>query len=351
MNPNNTLGYEIYNTLMAKKYAVLETRLGQLHEQFVAGKLDEKTFYDAFESMHDGYKSELAASVDGWVEAYPDSYVARLGRSFFKHSEGYHKRGFDRAHNVETEQWQGMYNDFQVSYDDAFLSLKLSPRPTLTYANLIGLEIAGGTLDQIEAYYHQGITMDESSILLRKQMLWALRPEWHGDGNFAKMDAFLAEPAQKKLPEIVQKLFRAKRLSAEGHYTAIFQNNPSVGITALLASIALEPDDFDFNYKNLGFLLFQAGRFNETVDILEKFFERTDSPEPILPLLIMSRLLVNIYDKRARVLARQGIENGMTDEGLVEVYQVLKNPGLFLFKLRVMLFVIRNNIKSEAKKA
>jgi tetratricopeptide (TPR) repeat protein len=350
MNPKNALGYEIYNTLMAKKYAALETRLGRLHEQFVDGKLDEQTFYDAYESMHDGYKPELAVSVDGWVEAYPHSYVARLGRSFFKHSEGYRKRGFDRAHNVEAEQWQGMYDDFQVSYGDAFLSLKLSPRPTLTYANLIGLEIAGGTLDQIEAYYNQGIAIDESSLLLRKQMLWALRAEWHGGGNFAKMDAFLAEPAQKKLPEAAQRLFKARRLAAEGHYTAIFQNQPSVGITALLASVALEPDDFTINYENLGLLLFQAGRFTEVVSILEKYFERTDSPEPILPLLIMSRLLVNIHDKRARVLAKQGIENGVTDEGLMQIHQVLQRPGLFLLKLRVMLLVIRNNIKTEANK-
>jgi tetratricopeptide (TPR) repeat protein len=345
MNPENTIGIEVRETLLAKNYTALETRLGKLHRDFERNQISEEVFADAFAVFTDDDLPELKPLLNEWVAKYPQSYSALLARSQFLYVEGHKKRGFDRATNVQDEQWQGMLTAFQDAYADGLNSLQFSEKPTLTYINLMRIESTGGTLENIQAHHQSGLEKHPNSLLLRRRMMLCLRPEWQGEGDFALMDAFLADPMQRQLPESDQRQLQAMRFSAQGHWLAVFQNKVSEGVTAFQMAVKLHPNAWD--YDRLGIHCMHLKRYPEAVEAFEESFKRTEDPESNLFMLIFCRLMVNAGDKRARVLAAQGAANSVG--GVDELHSALKSPGLFNLGLKSFLAAIENSIQKRLK--
>jgi len=78
--------------LRAGRFQELDDHYSAVQRQFDAGKISGDELRNEFRSFYPTDR-DLEATLDGWVRAFPKSYVARLARAIYYKRVGFEERG------------------------------------------------------------------------------------------------------------------------------------------------------------------------------------------------------------------------------------------------------------------
>jgi tetratricopeptide (TPR) repeat protein len=102
------------------------------------------------------------------------------------------------------------FGDMRALFTDAMAeleaSLKLDPKPVLSFGTLISLSRADRGFGDKDEYLSQAVALDDKVYTARIAYLQAIRPEWGGSHD--QMQSFIAESTPSLLPHQVARLKR-----------------------------------------------------------------------------------------------------------------------------------------------
>jgi tetratricopeptide (TPR) repeat protein len=311
-----------------------DEHLNALQQDFERGTIKEQPLAKAMRAFFN-YDKALVAPLERWVARHPTSYAASLARGTHLISEGHHQRGFSKAQLVEENQWQGMFDRFGVAYSELSRSLDLTAKPVLSHVEIMRLENVGGTLERAQSDYDRAVELHPPSLAARRQMIWLLRPEWHGGRTFEALDRYLADPSHQVLEADERQLLRADRYAAEAHWLNMFADRAADSLPSYNEAMRLDPEN-TFNFYGRGLALLRLNRNREALGDLEAAVREEPSDAFIFPLAICL-LRLNIRDARARTLVETTAQQG--GEGCRILLKYIKNPGWFNSNLKQALSV------------
>jgi tetratricopeptide (TPR) repeat protein len=181
---------KLRSLLKAGEYARLDAEMSALQKAYRAGAIDDEAAAEPYYLLVDS-DPDLRAAYDGWVRALPNSYAARLARGFYLTRMGYLARGTDYAHKTAKARMDDMQAYFKAASADLERSLKLDPRPTLSYSTLIWIAQGVGAPEVAVGYLDDAITLDQRVFTARLTYFGGLRPEW--GGSLERMEAMLRD--------------------------------------------------------------------------------------------------------------------------------------------------------------
>jgi hypothetical protein len=131
------------NIFFQKSYLLLSTKnyeeLDQLYKQYLdlyAGhKITAEELTKKFETF--ARTPDLGPRYDEWVNAFPESYSARLARGIYRSATAWEKRGSNLANNTSDAQFRGFGEMLLEARSDLKASLALNSRPVNSYSYLI----------------------------------------------------------------------------------------------------------------------------------------------------------------------------------------------------------------------
>ena len=135
---------------------------------------------------------------DQWVQAYPDSFAARLARGAYYYRMAWAARGNDYYSATPREHLKRMETYLARSRPDLQASLELTAKPYLSTLYLLNVELLDGSPEARRRWLDLGTSIDPNNVMLRKRYLVSLMPRW--GGSFAQMRAYIDECAQQDVP-------------------------------------------------------------------------------------------------------------------------------------------------------
>lgn len=182
--------------LEAEDYTTLDGYYTKIQGDYEAGRTSERELYDAFHTLYD----ENAAHeryFNGWVAAFPDSYVALLARGTYFYRVASFTRGAEFLDRTSRQQIAAMTGYLDRAEPDLIASLKLTAKPYLSTLYLLDINILDGSADQRRRWFEQGTAIEPGNWHLRERYMFSLRPRW--GGSYEQMQAFLRDCEQLNL--------------------------------------------------------------------------------------------------------------------------------------------------------
>jgi len=224
--------------LLEGRYAELDAEIDAIHQQFASGKLEEDDYAATFSTGLIGPDDpRLEPLLLAWLNACPQSYVARQIYAIYCHSMLYAYRGNYTSNTITPFREIKMYEWGWKCFDSLQQALALPvEKPLLSYDLMIqllrvwdgGVELDDDpwppvsaeeralcakphpklTPEQLDSTYWlgKGLACAPDTMILRSNYLYQLTPQWCGSEE--AMRAFVAE----QLPQLDAK--RGKELQA-----------------------------------------------------------------------------------------------------------------------------------------
>jgi uncharacterized membrane protein YjgN (DUF898 family) len=184
--------------LKSGDYETVNRYFEDLQHRYETGGLSDQQLYQGFHALYED-EAGNARYFNQWVQAHPDSYVARVARGTYYYRMAMAARSDDyvtrqsapiRARRIESY--------FALARPDLKASLKLTARPYLSALYLLNVEIVGGSPDLRRQWLDLGTSIDPKGVMIRKRYLISLQPLW--GGSIDQMRAYIDECAQQGLP-------------------------------------------------------------------------------------------------------------------------------------------------------
>jgi tetratricopeptide (TPR) repeat protein len=184
-------------------FAELDAQMASYQAAYREGTIGDEEASKPFIALKTN-DPDLRPAYDKWVAQHPDSYAARLARGFYLTSLGYVARGSSYASETPRARFGDMRALFNEARSDLQSSLKLDPKPTLSFGSLISIARADHGFGDPADYLAQAVALDDNVYTARIAYLSAIRPEW--GGSHAEMESFIAQSEPSLLPHQIAKL-------------------------------------------------------------------------------------------------------------------------------------------------
>lgn len=173
-------------------HEALERGYRDLFDRYRRGDISESTFRLILGWLAGG-GDELAAPLDRWVEAYPDSWAARVARGSHRTASGFAARGKQGVLNTPEEAFVRMRAYFAAAKRDLTRAIELEPRVLESYADLIRIARSLGDQDACRKWADAAIRVNPLTYHTRVRYLVCSLPQW--GGSYAKMRAIALDAA------------------------------------------------------------------------------------------------------------------------------------------------------------
>lgn len=184
--------HQILTVLRDGNYAALDAAMNAVQQDYRGGTVSDVALVRQFGAFA-RTDQELAGLLDGWVQAYPDSYAAHLARGAFYFRCGVAARGMRYASRTTEAQLAGMRLYLGKARADLEASLALDPKPLASYRYLIIISRMTGDKGATRALASNALALDPDSIMIRRPYMVSLETRW--GGSLEEMLAFRAESA------------------------------------------------------------------------------------------------------------------------------------------------------------
>ena len=194
-----------YLQLSTKNYAELEQSFKQHLDLYARNEITAEELANMFETF--SKTSGLDPRYDEWINAYPESYSARLARGIFRSATAWEKRGNDYANNTTDSQFRRFDETLEDARADLLLSLKLYARPVNSYRYLIRVSKGLG-LDDERDWLDAALKLDPKAYNPRFEYMDSIAPKWGGDEDL--MAEFLEESNKSPMSDKHKKIIEGK---------------------------------------------------------------------------------------------------------------------------------------------
>jgi len=191
--------------LESGKFAELDAEMSSHQNAYREGSIGDEEASKAFIALKTN-DPDLRPAYDRWVAQYPNSYCARLARGYYLMSLGWVARGSAYAAETPPARFADMQALFKDAMADLETSLKLDPKPTLSYGTMISISRSYRGLGDKDDYLAQALALDDKVYTARLSYLYSIRPEW--GGSVEQMQAFIGESERSLLAHQVAKFQR-----------------------------------------------------------------------------------------------------------------------------------------------
>jgi tetratricopeptide (TPR) repeat protein len=191
--------------LESQKLAELDAEMSAYQAAYREGKIGDEEASKAFIALKTN-NPDLRPAYDKWVADHPSSYAARLARGYYLMGLGYVARGSAYAAETPRPRFADMRKLFDQAMADLESSLKLDPRPTLSFGTMIAITQGAAELPRATEYLERAIAMDPKVYTARISYLHSLRPEW--GGSLEAMRSFTEQSESSLLPHQVVRMKR-----------------------------------------------------------------------------------------------------------------------------------------------
>lgn len=189
------------------RFAELEQTLSAVQAKYEADTNAEATMRRTFR-WFEVANPELEASFDQWVNLFPQSYAARLGRGLFLHSMAGAWRGRGYINQTHPARIEFMDGYLGRSYRDLEAASKLTNKPILAYATMISSAKLVGRGDFAAEVLSRAIKTDPHAVTPYYIYASMLEPRWGGSHEAMLALAAQAEtedhPKMKRLAKFIR---------------------------------------------------------------------------------------------------------------------------------------------------
>jgi tetratricopeptide (TPR) repeat protein len=269
--------------LTAGQFQVLDQRFTELQGRYRIGTIDDESMRAAFSAFYDT-NAPLAKQYDGWLKAFPQSYVAYLARGIYFEQVGRAKRGGEVIGKTTAQQMADMSAAFARSKQDLNASLALDQKPILSYVRLLSISQFEGSADESRQLLSRATKIDPDNFLVREAYMYTLQTRW--GGSVAQMQAFFDECAKTKLSAIHLRALKAQVVMDRAWVEENEEGNLAAAEVDYRKAVALGLDECQVClYEALAGVLSQQHKYSEAI----VFYSKAIKEQPDALALIAER--------------------------------------------------------------
>jgi hypothetical protein len=200
--------------LKSGNYQALNAAFSAIQAEYRIGARSDEALYDAFVALYDADEA-LGPAYDGWVTAYPRSYVALLARGIHHRKVGQNRRGGASIGETSETQLQGMEAEYRLAMQDLIAAKALDTRPLLTLSNEIDILANYDLAAQMRATLDESKRIDPGNLVVRRLYLAYLAPRWGGSEQ--QMHEFVQQARAEGLPEVKLRALEGVIVADQAH--------------------------------------------------------------------------------------------------------------------------------------
>jgi tetratricopeptide (TPR) repeat protein len=217
----------------------LESEFSAVQRRFELGEIAGDEARNAFRAFYPTHP-DLAPKYDGWVAAYPKSYVARLARAIYYKKRGLEERGGNYIAETSRTQLEQMDESFSKAIKDFGASIRMSPKPFLSYLHMLDIGRQYAPTSDSRVLYEHAVALDPTSFAVRQKYMITLSAKW--GGSLDSMRKFLAECRTAKLPDVQFRQLESMVYEDEG-WERENEGDLAAAEAAYRRAIELDPPD------------------------------------------------------------------------------------------------------------
>jgi len=162
------------------KYEVLSKYVEQFEAEAEADFHDEYRIHDAVDAFETP-EPALAASLDAWIAATPDSFAPWVARGAHRFALGFAQRGAEFAAKTDADNFKAMEAAFALAFGDLEHALRLNPRLMPARRNQIRIAFIGSQhTAELHAMCKRAFEICPACFQPRATEQMALEPRWGG---------------------------------------------------------------------------------------------------------------------------------------------------------------------------
>jgi tetratricopeptide (TPR) repeat protein len=256
--------------LRNERFQKLDSDYSALQRKFEQGKITSENLRDAFRAFYPTDR-DLAAKYDGWVKAYPKSYVARLARAIYYKKLGFEERGGGYISETSRAQLHNMDTALGKAIKDFGDSIPMTSKPFLSYFHMIDIGSAYAGPTYTRQLFDSAVRLDPRSADVRLKFMSALQAKW--GGSLDDMQQFLEECRHANLPASQFRKLESMVYEDEGWER---ENDGDHAGAEAAYSKAIELDSADCTscvVSSLVTILIADRKFDEAIPMLDRYLK------------------------------------------------------------------------------
>lgn len=217
------------------EYKEANQALAFVQSAFEQGSINDREADKAF-SAFEHYIPAMAETLENWVEAMPNSYVARLARAKYLVAKAGFYRGYGLPREVSQEHWDVFGACLKRANEDLQRSLELTAKPVLTHA--VWMHMCVLTSGDFDHHYQAAVQLYPQSLEARGMKMWRLRAEW--GGSLEQLKEYVDSDEHAGLPQEERAFMQSKYYEARGHWFAHFERDKAQAKKAYEKSLEIK---------------------------------------------------------------------------------------------------------------
>jgi tetratricopeptide (TPR) repeat protein len=260
------VGTDASEMLRSERFQELDSDYSALQLKFERGKISEEDLRVAFRVFYPTDRN-LAAKFDGWVSAYPKSYVARLARAIYNKKVGFEDRGENFISETSDTQLQNMDTALGKAIKDFGDSIAMTPKPFLSYFHMIDIGRAYAGPSYTRMLFDHALSLAPQSLAVREKFMVALEARW--GGSLEEMQQFLDECRHASLPAAQLKQLQALAYEEEGWERENYDGNHAAAEAAYRKAAELDGPSCCV-ISDLAAILIEEGKYADAITYLDR---------------------------------------------------------------------------------
>jgi tetratricopeptide (TPR) repeat protein len=269
--PARAAQMDALSLLRAGKFQELDDYYSAFQRQFDAGKISGDELRNEFRSFYRTDR-DLEAKLDGWVRAFPKSYVARLARAIYYKRVGFEERGEEYISKTSAERIRNMDSALGKAIRDFGASMEMERKPFLSYFHVLDISNQYAGVPYTRQLYEKAVALSPTSFGLRLKFMKALEAKW--GGSLQEMRAFMEECRNAHLPDPQLHQLQAMVYEDEG-WEDVNYHNDLVGAEAAyrkaLEQAANECETCVHADTALILVLMKLGKYADAISYLNSY--------------------------------------------------------------------------------
>jgi TPR repeat protein len=184
--------------LQRGEFQRLELYFSGVQSRFRGDQASAEELRNAFRAFYPTDR-RLAPKYDAWVSKFPESYAARVARGIFYKKIAYEERGGEYISETSEAEIAKMDQAMQKAISDLGASIKMDPKPFLSYFHMIDITRSYAGIAYTRKMYDQAIRLAPTFVDTRRKYMLALEDKW--GGSLEQMKEFLNECKRESLPQ------------------------------------------------------------------------------------------------------------------------------------------------------
>jgi hypothetical protein len=261
--------------LASGNYQAINAAFSAVQAEYRVGTRSDESLYVAFLALYDDDEA-LGPAYDGWVRAYPGSYVALLARGIYHRKLGQNRRGGATIGETTDAQLQGMEAEYKLALHDLNVSKALDARALLTLSNELDILANYSDAASTRAILEESKKIDPGNIVVRRLYLSYLEPLWGGSEQ--QMTEFVQQSQTEGLPAAKLRSLEAVIVASHAH-TAEMAGDDATAEREYRQAIEMADDECS---RCLGLVLVREQKFADSIPVLTRAIERDPTDKELL---------------------------------------------------------------------